>query len=70
MFVVVFQFNHNFDSRQLDTISDFYAGGLIGVIQGWLLDDSGKKELDVVAHQIGRLVPHGIDGYISKGTLR
>jgi len=67
---ILFQFNHNFDSKQLDTISDFYAGGLIGVIQGWLLDDSGQKDLEVVASQIGRLVPHGIDGYISKSSLR
>ena len=67
---VLFQFNHNFDARQLDTISDFYAGGIIGVVQGWLLDDQEAKEIDVVARQIGRLVPHGLDGYISKSTVR
>ena len=67
---ILFQFNHNFDAHQLDTISDFYAGGIIGVIQGWLLDESQTKNLDSVATQIGRLVPHGLDGYISSGLLR
>jgi len=67
---ILFQFNHNFDARQLDTISDFYAGGLIGVVQGWLLSDDSNKDLDSVASQIGRLMPHGLDGYISKSALR
>jgi len=63
---ILFQFNHNFNTRQLDTISDFYAGGIIGTVQGWLLDDTPMKDLSSVARQIGRLIPHGLDGYISK----
>ena len=63
---ILFQFNHNFDAHQLDTIADFYAGGLIGIVQGWLLDDTGTKNLDSIVKQIGLLVPHGLDGYISK----
>jgi len=63
---VLFQFNHNFNARQLDTISDFYAGGIIGTVQGWLLDDTPMKDLASVSRQIGRLIPHGLDGYISK----
>jgi len=63
---ILFQFNHNFNGRQLDTISDFYAGGIIGTVQGWLLDDTPMKDLESVARQIGRLIPHGLDGYISK----
>ena len=62
---ILFQFNHNFDTRQLDTISDFYAGGVIGTVQGWLLDESGLKDLNMVARQIGRIIPHGLDGYIT-----
>lgn len=62
---ILFQFNHNFDAGQLDTISDFFAGGIIGTVQGWLLDDSGRKDLHVVAKQIGRIIPHGLDGYIN-----
>lgn len=62
---ILFQFNHNFDARQLDTISDFFAGGIIGTVQGWLLDESGLKDLNTVARQIGRIIPHGLDGYIS-----
>jgi len=63
---ILFQFNHNFDAHQLDTIADFYAGGLIGIVQGWLVDDTGKKNLNSIVKQIGLLVPHGLDGYISK----
>lgn len=63
---ILFQFNHNFNSRQLDTISDFYAGGIIGTVQGWLLDDTAHKDVHSVARQIGRLIPHGLDGYISR----
>ena len=67
---ILFQFNHNFDAHQLDTISDFYAGGIIGVIQGWLLGDGQNKDIKSVASQVGRLVPHGLDGYISRSALR
>lgn len=63
---ILFQFNHNFNARQLDTISDFYAGGIIGTVQGWLVDDTAMKDIGSVARQIGRLIPHGLDGYISK----
>ena len=63
---ILFQFNHNFDARQLDTISDFYAGGIIGTVQGWLIDESSLKDISSVARQIGRLIPHGLDGYIAK----
>lgn len=63
---ILFQFNHNFDAQQLDIIGDFYAGGLIGVIQGFLLDDSNTKSLDSIVKQVGLLIPHGLDGYISK----
>jgi AcrR family transcriptional regulator len=65
---ILFQFNHNFNSRQLDTISDFYAGGIIGTVQGWLLDDTAIKDINSVARQIGRLIPHGLDGYISRNN--
>lgn len=63
---ILFQFNHNFNARQLDTISDFYAGGIIGTVQGWLLDETSMKDINSVARQIGRLIPHGLDGYIAK----
>ncbi|NND81947.1 MAG: TetR/AcrR family transcriptional regulator [Gammaproteobacteria bacterium] len=61
---ILFQFNYNFDRDQLDTISDFYAGALIGTIQGWLLDTEGNKDLQTVARQVGRLIPHGLDAYL------
>ena len=63
---ILFQFNHNFNARQLDTISDFYAGGIIGTVQGWLIDDGSMKDIASVSRQIGRLIPHGLDGYIAK----
>ena len=47
-------------------MSNFYAGGLIGTVQAWLVDDSDDKDINYVAKQIGRLIPHGVDGYIVK----
>ncbi|MEO0368996.1 MAG: TetR/AcrR family transcriptional regulator [Pseudomonadota bacterium] len=71
---ILFQFNHNFTANQLDAISNFYAGGIIGVVQGWLLND-GDRDMQSVVRQIGRVIPHGLDGYInqaleSKGSDR
>lgn len=62
---ILHQFNYNFDDKQLDLISDFYAGALIGTIQGWLLDDTGVKDIESVIATVGRLIPHGLDGFIS-----
>lgn len=61
---VLHQFNYNFDALQLDTISDFYAGGLIGTIQGWLLDETGFKSINAVVREIAHLMPDGIDAYM------
>ena len=60
---ILFQFNHNFSSEELDTISNFYAGGIIGVVQGWLLSE-GDRNMHNVARKIGRIIPHGLDGFI------
>jgi len=63
---IMFQFSHNLDRFQLDAISNFYAGGIIGTVQAWLVSDSEHRDMDRVAKQIGRLMPHGIDGYVMK----
>ena len=63
---VLYQFSHSFDHKDLDAMSNFYAGGLIGTVQAWLVDDSDDKDINCVAKQIGRLIPHGVDGYIVK----
>ena len=63
---ILHQFSYNFDSDQLDVISDFYAGALIGTIQGWLLDEDGSKNMDTVVSTVGRLFPHGLDTFIAK----
>lgn len=62
---VLQQFNHNFDPLQLDTISDFYAGALIGTIQGWLLDGTGLKSINSVVKEVSLLLPHGLDAYLA-----
>lgn len=62
---ILFQFNYNFDEHQINTIASFYAGGMIGTLQCWLLDDSPNKDIDLVVRQIGRLIPHGIDAYVA-----
>jgi Transcriptional regulator len=63
---VLVQFNNNLAPQHLDTVSDFYAGGVIGTVQGWLLDDSENKNISEVAKKIGRLIPYGLDGYIKQ----
>lgn len=63
---ILYQFNFNFDANQLDTISDFYAGALIGTIQGWLLDESETKTIEALIIEVGRLIPHGLDAYITQ----
>ncbi len=60
------QFNYNFDPIQLDTISDFYAGALIGTIQGWLLDETGLKTIGTVVKEVAVLFPHGLDAYLMR----
>ena len=61
---ILFQFNQQFEGIQLDIVSDFYAGALIGTIQGWLLDESGLKNIDDVARHVSVLLPHGLDAYV------
>ena len=61
---ILHQFNYNFDDNRLDLISDFIAGGIIGTIQGWLLDETGKKDIQSVVENVGRLIPHGLDSYV------
>jgi len=63
---ILYKFSYNFDTQQLDVISDFYAGALIGSIQGWLLDETGYKTIDTVVYTAGRLFPHGLDGFVSR----
>ena len=60
-----FMFNFNFESKQLDIISDFYAGAFIGTVQGWLMNEDPNKDLDYVAKQVGKLMPHGLDAYLT-----
>jgi AcrR family transcriptional regulator len=62
---ILFQFNHNFDGKQLDIISDFYAGGIIGVVQGWLVNEE-DQDIHQVTRQIGLIIPHGLDGFVKQ----
>ncbi|MFT4629890.1 MAG: AcrR family transcriptional regulator [Arenicella sp.] len=66
--LVLQRINYTFDSEQLDVIADFYAGALIGTIQGWLLDDTGVKNIDTVINSVGRLFAHGLDSFVSKNN--
>ena len=61
---ILFQFHHNFSDHQMDIISEFYAGAIIGTVQGWLLNEGPDRDLNSVARQVGRLIPHGLDGYL------
>ncbi len=57
-------FNFNFDKKELDIITDFYAGAFIGTIQGWLTNDDPNRNVDFVVKQVGLLMPHGLDAYL------
>ena len=63
---ILFQFGHNFSKQEMEIISEFVAGGVIGTIQGWLLEENADREIDVVVREIGKLIPHGLDAYIEK----
>lgn len=63
---ILFQFGHNFNPQEMEIISEFIAGGVIGTIQGWLLEENADREIDMVVHEIGKLIPHGLDAYIKK----
>lgn len=63
-----FLFNFNFERRQLDIITDFYAGAFIGVIQGWLMNDAEEKDMEFVVKQVGKLMPHGLDAYLPRSN--
>lgn len=58
--------SYNFDSEQLDVISDFYAGAVIGTVQGWLIDETGVKSMDTVVVAVSRLFAHGLDSFVCK----
>jgi AcrR family transcriptional regulator len=60
------EISYNFDDEQLDVIADFYAGALIGTIQGWLVDEPGVKSMDTVVNTVVRLFPNGLDSFITK----
>lgn len=59
-------FNNNLESHELDIMSDFIAGGIIGSVQGWLLDESSNNNQSRIACQVSRIISHGMDGYIQK----
>lgn len=59
------QFNHNLDTDQLDLISDFYGGALIGTIQGWLLSNGQSRSLDDLTLQVAKMLIHGLDSYVT-----
>lgn len=61
-------YNFNFDKKELDLIADFYAGALIGSIQGWLLDETGDKNIDSVVSHIAQLMSEGLDSYIVRSS--
>jgi AcrR family transcriptional regulator len=57
-------YNYNFDEKELDLIADFYAGALIGSIQGWLLDKSGDKDMETVVSHMAQLMSKGLESFI------
>ena len=61
---VLLHFNSNLSQRELDPVSEFYAGGVIGTVQGWLLNDTDTKDIQDIARKVGKLMPHGLDGYL------
>ena len=60
----LYQFNYRLDVAKLDMISDFISGGVIGIVQGWLLDETGTKTIASTIKIVGQLIPHGLDSYV------
>jgi AcrR family transcriptional regulator len=63
---ILLMFRHTFLPDELDIISDFYAGAFMGTIQGYLASPEGSKSIDQIAKEVSLLMPHGLDGVISK----
>jgi len=61
---VLLHFNSNLSPQELDPVSEFYAGGVIGTVQGWLLNDTETKDIQDIACKVSKLMPHGLDGYL------
>lgn len=60
------QFDYDIPTVKLDIIAEFYSGGLIGVIQGWLTDDTHSKTITAVSKQVSELIPHGLDSLLKE----
>ena len=60
----LYQFNYRLEVAKLDMITDFISGGIIGIIQGWLLDQTGTKTIGSTMKIVGQLIPHGLDSYV------
>ena len=60
----VHQFHYHIDADKLSMVSDFISGGVIGIVQGWLLDETGVKTVDSTVKIVGQLIPHGLDSYV------
>lgn len=61
---VLLTFNNTLSQDELGPVSEFYAGGVIGVVQGWLLQDANHRDIEDVAKRVGCLIPYGLDGYL------
>ena len=60
------QFNFDIDRTTLDDISNFYAGAIIGVIQGWLINETSDKELSSIVSNTTKLILNGLDSFIKR----
>lgn len=60
------QFNFDIDLSTLDDISNFYAGAIIGVIQGWLVNETSEKELNTIITNTTKLILNGLDSFIKR----
>ena len=63
---VLQQFNFDFDASALDDISNFYAGAIIGVIQGGLINETSEKELSSIVSNTTKLILNGLDSFIKR----
>lgn len=56
--------DYTLSNTRLGVVFDFCAGGLVGIIQGWILDEPDGKTAEIVVQQVALMISNGLDGLL------